>query len=207
MTADTLTYNARQIAEWHESGDYEYNNELVGLQQNLLEWLMNIINRFLDKLFSGVSYETKVALYIIGSVAILLLVLWLIYKVKPNLFRRDEKTTFDYREVEDTIYGIDFAKDISAAKERGDWFETVRLVYLATLKNLSDTGRIVWQPWKTPLQYTYEMNDEFLGKMTMLFVKIRYGKYDAGEDDVRNMEKWQQLLKSADTGKKGGGYE
>ena len=40
MQTDTLTYNAQQIAEWQESGDYDYNRELVGSQMNLLEWIM-----------------------------------------------------------------------------------------------------------------------------------------------------------------------
>ena len=205
MIADTLTYNTRQIAEWQENCDYDYNRELMGSQMNLFEWLMGKISRFIEDLFSDVSYDTKITLYIIGGVSLLLLVLWIIYKVKPKLFHSKEETTLDYIEVEDTIYGIDFSKEIEEAKERGDWFEAVRLIYLDTLKHLSDTGRIIWQPWKTPMQYTYEMPDAALGKMTLQFVKVRYGKYEAREDDVRNMEAWQQSLQSI--GEKGGADE
>ena len=164
MIADTLTYNTRQIAEWQENGDYDYNRELMGSQMNLFEWLMGKISRFIEDLFSDVSYDTKITLYIIGGVSLLLLVLWIIYKVKPKLFHSKEETTLDYIEVEDTIYGIDFSKEIEEAKERGDWFEAVRLIYLDTLKHLSDTGRIIWQPWKTPMQYTYECRMRLLAK-------------------------------------------
>lgn len=205
MTADTLVYNAQQIAEWQESGDFDYNRELVGSQMNLLEWLISVIQRFFDDLFSGVSHDTKMTLYIIGGVAISLFVLWIIYKVKPNLFRREESPTLEYKEVEDTIYGIDFARDIAAARERGDWFEAVRLMYLDTLKHLSDMGKIVWQPWKTPMQYQYEIDSVTFVKITSLFVKVRYGKYDAGEDSVREMEAWRRALYSEYSGGKGGG--
>ena len=47
--------------------------------------------------------------------------------------------------------------------------------------------------------------DAALGKMTLQFVKVRYGKYEAREDDVRNMEAWQQSLQSI--GEKGGADE
>ncbi|MDD7317564.1 MAG: DUF4129 domain-containing protein [Prevotella sp.] len=206
MIADTLTYNAKQVAEWQESGDYDYNRELIGSQRNLLEWLFEKINDWLSDLFSGVSHKTEMTLYIIGGILLLLLLSWIIYKVKPRLFRREEEPVLDYTEVEDTIYGIDFSKEIADAKERGDWFEAVRLVYLDTLKHISDTGRITWQPWKTPMQYTYEMNDEALGCMTNLFVRVRYGKYEASESDVTDMEAWRESLQSAvmPAGEKGG---
>ena len=90
MIADTLTYNTRQIAEWQENGDYDYNRELMGSQMNLFEWLMGKISRFIEDLFSDVSYDTKITLYIIGGVSLLLLVLWIIYKVKPKLFHSKE---------------------------------------------------------------------------------------------------------------------
>ena len=195
MQTDTLTYNAQQIAAWQESGDYDYNRALVGSQMNLLEWIMRQIDEFISKLFSGVSSDTKTTLYIIGGVLIFLFIVWVIYKIKPSLFRREEKSALDYKEVEDTIYGIDFDKQIGEAKDRHDWFEAVRLIYLDTLKFLSDKGKIEWQLWKTPIQYTYEMPDEALRKMTQQFVRVRYGNYEASEESVVEMEEWQSALK------------
>ena len=208
MQTDTLTYNAQQIAAWQESGDYDYNRELAGSQMNLLEWLMRQIDELISKLFSGVSSDTKTTLYIIGGVLIFLFILWVIYKIKPSLFRREEKSALDYKEVEDTIYGIDFDKQIGEAKDRRDWFEAVRLIYLDTLKHLSDNGKIEWQLWKTPIQYTYEMPDEALRKMTQQFVRVRYGNYEASEDNVVEMEEWQSALKKkVNNDEEGGAHE
>ena len=38
-----------------------------------------------------------------------------------------------------------------------DYREAVRLLYLQTLKQLSDGKRIDWQLYKTPTQYIYEV--------------------------------------------------
>ena len=177
MQTDTLTYNAQQIAEWQESGDYDYNRELVGSQMNLLEWIMRKIEEFMDELFSGISSDTKY-------------------------------TELEYKEVEDTIYGIDFDSQISAAKDRKDWFEAVRLIYLDTLRFLSDNGKITWQPWKPPMQYTSEMPNDAFRDMTRQFVKVRYGNYEASEENVNEMEEWQRSLKSSFTSvEKGGQHE
>lgn len=208
MQTDTLTYNAQQIAAWQESGDYDYNRELVGTQMNLMEWVMRQIGEFLDNLFSGVSYDLKYSLYLVGALLLVLIIVWIVNKSKPYLFRRDEKSDLDYTEVEDTIYGIDFEKEIAEAKSRKDWFETVRLIYLDTLRFLSDNGKIDWQPWKPPVQYTTELDDDTLRKMTMQFVKVRYGNYDASEENANDMEDWQRSLKSAfATQEKGGQHE
>ena len=130
MQTDTLTYNAQQIAEWQESGDYDYNRELVGSQMNLLEWIMRKIEEFMDELFSGISSDTKYTLYVIAALLLLFFIIFVVVKLKPKLFRREEKSELEYKEVEDTIYGIDFDSQISAAKDRKDWFEAVRLIYL-----------------------------------------------------------------------------
>lgn len=208
MQTDTLTYNAQQIAVWQESGDYDYNRELVGSQMNLLEWIMRKIDDFMEELFSGITSDVKYTLYVIGALLLLFFIIFLVVKLKPKLFRREEKSELDYKEVEDTIYGIDFDSQISDAKNRKDWFEAVRLIYLDTLRFLSDNGKITWQPWKPPMQYTSEMPNDAFRDMTRQFVKVRYGNYEASEENVNDMEEWQRSLKSSLTpAEKGGQHE
>ena len=66
--------------------------------------------------------------------SILVLVIWFVYKKRPELFMRSRKSTLPYTVGEDTIYGVDFAERIADALARTDYREAVRLLYLQTLK-------------------------------------------------------------------------
>ena len=74
---------------------------------------------------------------------------------------RSPKNKLPYEVGEDTIYGVDFSGGIADALSRSDYREAVRLLYLQTLKRLSDEKRIDWQPYKTPTQY---INEEGQGR-------------------------------------------
>ena len=82
---------------------------------------------------------------------------------------------------EDTIYGVDFAERIADALARTDYREAVRLLYLQTLKQLSDGKRIDWQLYKTPTQYIYEVRLPAFRQMTNHFLRVRYGNFEATE--------------------------
>ena len=70
---------------------------------------------------------------------------------------RSPKNALPYTVGEDTIYGVDFPGGIAEALSRRDYREAVRLLYLQTLKQLSDAERIDWQLYKTPTQYLNEV--------------------------------------------------
>ncbi len=83
------------------------------------------------------------------------------------------------------LYGIDFDAEIKAALVRRDYKEAVRLLYLQTLKQLSDKELIDWQLYKTPTQYIYEVKSEsqrnVFRNLTNSFLRVRYGNFDATE--------------------------
>lgn len=58
------------------------------------------------------------------------------------------------------------------------------------------------------MQYTSEMPNDAFRDMTRQFVKVRYGNYEASEENVNKMEEWQRSLKSSFTSvEKGGQHE
>ena len=66
------------------------------------------------------------------------LVVYLIYRYKPGLFGFEGCTSMEYTVTEDTIYGIDFDAEIARALALGNYNEAARMVYLQTLRWLSD---------------------------------------------------------------------
>lgn len=193
--ADTLICDTASIAAWQADPAYDYNRELVAANVDLTKMLVNWVGKILSKLFgSAFAAEYTVAVLVGIAVLLLLAVLWFIYKKRPELFMRSRKNPLAYSVHSDTIYGVDFQEEIAAALTRGDYREAVRLLYLQSLKLLSDEGRIDWQPYKTPTEYIYEMKAEVLRvpfrKLTNGFLRVRYGNFDATEPTFREMQTW-----------------
>lgn len=107
--------------------------------------------------------------------------------------------------VEDTIYGIDFPAAIAQAMSRGDYREAVRLNYLQALRHLSDANIIDWQPSKTPAQYVREYPDELFNRTTAVFIRVRYGGFEATKTMAETMAKDVADIMSKETVQKGGG--
>ena len=128
------------------------------------------------------------------AIIILLLIIWFVYKKRPELFMRSPKNKLPYEVGEDTIYGVDFSGGIADALSRSDYREAVRLLYLQTLKRLSDEKRIYWQPYKTPTQYINEVRIPVFRQLTNHFLRVRYGNFEATEELFNSMKSLQEEI-------------
>ena len=107
---------------------------------------------------------------------------------------RSPKNKLPYEVEEDTIYGVDFSGGIADALFRSDYREAVRLLYLQTLKRLSDEKRIDWQPYKTPTQYINEVRMPVFRQLTNHFLRVRYGNFEATEELFNSMKSLQEEI-------------
>ena len=189
---DTLVIDSAQIAQWQTQQDFDYSRELAGGGMTFTEWMMAQINELLRDLFGQAwrSDYTWWGLAIVGAVVVGIGI-WYVWRFHPGLFmrQRDERT---YEEMEDTIYGIDFDAIISQAVGREDYREAIRMIYLRTLKALSDSQQIDWQPFKTPSQYVREFDAAAFRTLTSHFLRVRYGYFEATRqlcDEVEQLGK------------------
>jgi hypothetical protein len=182
LHADTLTLNAEALRHFEDDGRYDYDRELTGSGQGLVDWLLGQLTRFLNTLFDTALDKEAVG-WGIGAVGAVLLgvLVWQLWRRGTNVFlwRSNDKGKLDYTVEEDTIYGVDFDANIRQAVERGDYRQAVRWVYLQTLALLTEAGRIDWQPHKTPAQYTREVGSAPFSELSRHFVRVRYGNFDA----------------------------
>lgn len=194
--ADTLVCDTAQIALWQSQSAYDYNRELIAPEINLFEWIYMQIVKLLSKLFGNRFAEdySEIILLSLGII-ILLLIIWFVYKKRPGIFMRTRKSKLSYTIEEDTIYGVDFGKGIAEALFGGNYREAVRLLYLQTLKQLSDEERIDWQPYKTPTQYIYEVKTPAFRQLTTHFLKVRYGNFEATESLFYTMQALQAEIR------------
>lgn len=194
--SDTLQIDSVLVGRLSSDSRYDYDRELYGGNQNLLEWLSETVNHWLRQQF-GVMVDSEVVhhiLIVLGVMAVALLA-WLVWRRRNAVFVSEEQAApLDYAPGEDTIYGVDFEGDIAQMTARGNWRQAVRLVYLYTLKLLSDAGRIDWQPSKTPALYAAEVGDAAFTAMSNQFVRVRYGNFAADEQLYQEMEGLRRQL-------------
>lgn len=196
---DTLICDSARLATWRANPDYHYNRELVAPEVSLTELLNQWMKQFLRTLFGDEFAANYTGEVLIGITLLLLLgLLWFLYRQRPELFQRARRNPLPYRLHEDTIYGVDFVQALTAALQRADYHEAIRLLYLQTLKQLADRGQIDWQPYQTPTDYTYQVRAESwhpsFCELTDHFLQIRYGNFEATDSTFHRMKQLQQLI-------------
>ena len=166
------------------------------------EWLMMQLNELMNELF-GEALSNPLVQWLLAILAIGVIgfIVWYLWRHQSGLFRWQEQQTGD-DDTEDNIYGVDFDASITEALGRENFREAVRLVYLRTLKTLSDTKKIDWQPFKTPSQYVREfsaacslcsggatVNPAAFRTLTAHFLRVRYGNFPATRPLYDEVEK------------------
>ena len=95
--ADTLVCDTAQVAAWQSDPAFAYSRELIAPEINVLEWFSRWFGKLLDKIFGNtlVAEYSEVVLICI-AVLILVLVIWFVYKKRPELFMRSRKSTLPH---------------------------------------------------------------------------------------------------------------
>ena len=193
ITADTLSCDSLSMLEWRSQEDFDYGREMITPDFNVMQWVMEKIHQFFGDIFDVSVDEryVKVA-WIVAGLVVAGAVGYMLYRYRPRLFGGAGKEKVLYPE-EDTIYGIDFDVAIRNALDNENYHEAVRMVYLQTLRYLSDNDYINWQIFKTPTQYITELKNEAFHTFTLHFIRVRYGNYDA------NVSLYETMLDLQDT--------
>ena len=137
-------------------------------------------------------------------VAIASLVIYLLMKAEMLGFmfpKKAQTTELSYETLSENIHEIDFDTAIDEAFMKKDFRLAVRLLYLQTLKRLTDTGLINYKPDKTNRQYVYELaNSAYKSDfetLTRQFEFVWYGNFPVGEVDFQlSRRQFQQFNQS-----------
>lgn len=180
---EALPIDSIQLENLRE--EYDYDSQIVKPGQSYIDLLQEAVRNIMRAIFGNDTYrENETLIWSVIAVVLFLGLVLLIIKKKPKIFygKGKEKKKMDYSISEDNIYGIDFDKEITKALDGGNFREAVRFAYLKTLRLLSDSKLIDWRPFKTPSQYSREFRDEQFSEMTGLFLRVRYGGFDADRE-------------------------
>jgi hypothetical protein len=127
--------------------------------------------------------------------AVVVLVMMVLLGLKPSfLFRRKGQQINPVAETDDAenIHAMKFETELEKAIRLKNFRLATRIMYLATLKQLSDRNMILWRPNKTNWDYVQEMNTLALKPgfrdITAAYDYAWYGEFPIDEAVFRLMQ-------------------
>ena len=171
--------------------------EKAGWFQTLFEWIITGLQWFGDLISKGGLSNEFV--YLISFIAAGVLI-WLLLRSRASwIFAgRSKEGKIDYAVHHEDIHSIDFETQIANAIKNEDYRLAVRLVYLRTLKLMTDYQMIHWAEGKTNNQYTRELKDKELRsrfmELSYQFNYLWYGHFDADHHHWESADKIYQRI-------------
>ncbi len=173
------------LAAFRDNPEFDYSKDV---QQGtswwalLKRWFWELVNDLFSQ--KGVKQALSIAEKLLIAGAIIALVLFFSKTGVRSLFSRRVAVAPDFEVISENIHELDFAAQIDEAVRTGDYRRAVRMYYLRMLKQLTDAGAITWSPEKTNRDYARELRrnapavaEDFV-RLTMIFERVRYGKYN-----------------------------
>ncbi|HOX82097.1 MAG TPA: hypothetical protein PLJ60_06770 [Chryseolinea sp.] len=140
---------------------YTLDKATVSLWDRFWRWVRQAIG--------DLFYETGDAdwgRFLVYTAMVVLLIYVIIRLLKIDalniFYGRGAKSSIPYTILEENIHEMNFEKLIEDAKRNHDYRLAIRLIFLYSLKMLSDNQHIYWEPGKTNHDYLNEMKTKEL---------------------------------------------
>lgn len=200
------TINPSQAKEHEVSEDVDLSfaktkeNNDTSLLDRFIDWLLKL-------LFGKTDHNNRMTLqWIFMGVFVLagvILAVWLFSKSEFGSFLSGsaKQSEFNFSDVEEDIGGIDFHKKTEQAIAVGDYRLAIRWLYLKQLFLLNEKNQIVWQPYKTNMDYTNELlksnHKQAFKDISRIYEYVWYGKYSVDQNGFQNLELQFKQFESA----------
>ena len=185
---DTLTVVKRSfdptiLDKLKQDEDFDYSQPpTVG--ESLWDRFVRWVSEFISKILRGAVNTNwgRVLLYA-ACLVVLVFVVMAILKVDGfKILFKGSETPSVKGVFHENIHEMDFEVLIKDAAQRGDYRNAVRLVFLYSLKLLSDKHHINWEPGKTNHDYLNELKPgdvrTGLGELSFYFDYAWYGGFE-----------------------------
>jgi hypothetical protein len=169
------------INKYKANPDFQYNITIEpakSLWDRFWDWFWGKVGNILE---TEAGQNTFKAILITLAVGVLVFfILKLNGMSNIGLFgKKNREEALGYSILEDDIHSINFDEAIEQAVNDKNLRIAVRLLYLQTLKNLTDRGLISWQVNKTNVDYVAELNgnehQQMFRNLTLQFEYNWYG--------------------------------
>jgi hypothetical protein len=186
-------FDQHVLTQFRKSSDFNYKDRAGAGEPSFLErcwiWLKHVLfgwleNARIDGTWTG--FFLTALKYLIYAAVLALLVFVIIKAIgidTTKLFRgKSKRLDLPYTESLEDINVIDFDGELEKALAKNNYRLAVRLLYLNSLKQLSDMQLIHWQIDKTNSAYVNELSDpsrkQAFGLITRQFEYVWYGNFN-----------------------------
>ena len=168
------------------------NKDQDSLWDRFWNWLTDLI--FGN---SSEDFKQNIVTVFLWALAIagIIIVIWLLTRTEFTSFLRGniKNTAFDFSDVEEDIASIDFSVRIKKAVDIKEYRLAIRWYYLKQLNTLNDYKIIAYEPFKTNIDYGFELSKSpyqqaFKG-ISHIYDYVWYGKYDITLINYEKLEK------------------
>ncbi|MBN8824129.1 MULTISPECIES: DUF4129 domain-containing protein [unclassified Spirosoma] len=176
---------ADHLRDLQTDHDYQYGNDTPP-PENPIARFFNWLFRKLAQFLSSKAYQNVWQYVILAAIACFVIYLLMKAEVLGFLFpKKAQSGALDYENLAENIHEIDFETAIDEAAAARNFRLAVRLLYLQTLKRLTDAGRVHYKPDKTNRQYVAELINSPLQPdfetLTRQFEFVWYGDFPVDE--------------------------
>jgi hypothetical protein len=129
-------------------------------------------------------------------------IIYFLLQNKISLFSKEATSSFDNEEndTHEDIFRLSYSELIKKAEAANSYRVAVRLIFLQTLKLLTDTNHIQYQPDYTNLNYLQQLHQSKLysdfSKITRRYEYVWYGKFEVSADVYAAIKKDFLLLQN-----------
>ncbi len=140
---------------------YTLDKATVSLWDRFWRWFGQVIS---DLFFETESADWGRFVVYAGFTLLLMYVIIKLMKIDAlkMFYGRADSSSIKYTVMEENIHEMDFERLIEDAKRRNDFRLAIRLIFLYSLKMLSDKQHIYWEPGKTNHDYLDELQTKEL---------------------------------------------
>ena len=194
------SFSEQSIEEFKENSDFDYEltpqkseSLLIKIRRWLMDWLFDIFGNE-----NGFFFFRLISWGLLIIIVFLTLYL-LLGRSGTSLFYNAKEQNVQGRFEAENIHEIDFQQTISDALKQKNYRLAVRYQFLWTLKVLSDQQMIDWQPWKTSLDYEYEIKSaktrNAFSQLANTFQYVWYGGFEADQRLYERMNSGFKTIK------------
>lgn len=173
------SFKTEKLAAYKTDPAFNYTEEMAPSNwwQRFKHWFYNKLGSFLVNKKSTIA--VKWFFILLGASALIFLVYKLLGMNIMSVFGK--KSHSDQNQLVDpaeNIHVIDFDAELRQAIENNNFKSAIRLLYLRSLKQLTDQQYIDWQPGKTNQAYIQELSEKpFQAKFALLTSQFEYTCY------------------------------
>lgn len=187
------SFDNKELQNLKKDKDFRYsdlNEPSKGLWERFWDWFWWRLEEIMRTKNGRATVWT--ILIGLGIAAIVFFVVKVMEMSRGGLFARNDERNLSYTTATEDINRIAFDEAIAEAIQNANFRLAIRLLYLQSLKRLSDKGYIQWEFNKTNSDYIREVTGKpwqpLFKKLTYSFEYTWYGEMNPRNDEFQNLQ-------------------